>query len=551
MAVGPYTQGVKDLIQQGQELFDSRASLMSLWQEIADNFYPQRADFTSVRTLGTDFAANLNSSYPLIVHRELSGAIGSTTRRKDVEWFKISVKRSELLDNSGREWLEWATSVQRSAMYDIVANFETASGQADADWAAFGNPIISQEVNWKKTALLYRCWHPRDVAWCENEEGAVSDRHHNVRPTARWLAQQFGTEKLHPEVRRCLEPGRNPYQRINCRRIVMPAENYDDISNGRKLPWVSIYLDIDNQVMIDQRPSWTPIYIIPRWQTVSGSQYAYSPAVVAGLPDARLIQAMTLTLLEAGEMAVRPPMAAAGEVIQGGIQLFAGGITQIDSSYDERLGKPLYPILSDSGALPFGEEMLTRKEELLSRAFYLNKLRQLPLKDDMTAYEASVWTKDYIREALPLFSPLESQYNGPLCEQTFEDLMRANAFGPWQEIPQSIRGHDIEWKFVSPLSDAIERQKVDHFMEAKGLLLQAAELDPAALAIMNARKAAREALAGGGTPSSWMRSETEVEAHAQQMQAQQQAQAQQQQIAQGAETAVDAGKAAESFAKVA
>jgi hypothetical protein len=111
----------------------------------------------------------------------------------------VSVKRSDLLDNAGREWLEWATTVQRSAMYDIVANFETATGQADADWAAFGNPIISQEINWRKTALLYRCWHPRDVAWCESEEGAVQDRHHNVRPTARWLAQQFGEGQAAPE----------------------------------------------------------------------------------------------------------------------------------------------------------------------------------------------------------------------------------------------------------------------------------------------------------------------------------------------------------------
>jgi hypothetical protein len=307
MSTGPYTQGVKDLIQQGEELFSARSSLMSLWQEIADNFYPQRADFTTVRTIGTDFAADLNSSLPLIVHRELSGAIGSTTRRKDTEWFKLSVKREDLLDQAGREWLEWATTVQRSAMYDIVANFETATNQADADWAAFGSPVISEEINWKKTALLYRCWHLRDVTWCENEEGMVSDRHHNVKPTARWLAQQFGKDKLHASVQKCLEPTGNPYQRINCRRIVLPAENYNDISNGRKMPWVSIYLDLDNAVMIDERPSWTPIYIIPRWQTVSGSQYAYSPAVIAGLPDARLIQAMTLTLLEAGEMSVRPP----------------------------------------------------------------------------------------------------------------------------------------------------------------------------------------------------------------------------------------------------
>jgi hypothetical protein len=55
--------------------------------------------------------------------------------------------------------------------------------------------------------------------------------------------------------------------------------------------------------LIHAMPVWTGFYRIPRWQTVSGSQYSYSPATVAALPDARLIQAMTFTLLEAGEKA--------------------------------------------------------------------------------------------------------------------------------------------------------------------------------------------------------------------------------------------------------
>jgi hypothetical protein len=215
------------------------------------------------------------------------------------------------------------------------------------------------------------------------------------------------------------------------------------------------------------------------------------------------------------------------------------------------MGKPLYPVIEPSGSLPYGDEMLSRKEEMLGRAFYLNKLRQLPMKDDMTAYEASVWTKDYIREALPLFSPLESQYNAQVCEQTFSDLMRANAFGPWGDIPESIRGRDTEWKFESPLSQAIERQKSDRFLEARELIAAAAELDPSAPAVLDAPKALREALTGRGTPPSWLRSERDVEKHAAAVQAQQAQQAQQQQIAQGASTAVDAGKAAESFAKVA
>jgi hypothetical protein len=138
-----------------------------------------------------------------------------------------------------------------------------------------------------------------------------------------------------------------------------------------------------------------------------------------------------------------------------------------------------------------------------------------------------------------------------LCEQTFEDLMRANAFGPWQDIPQSIRKQDVEWKFQSPLSEAIERQKGQKFAEAKELIAEAVALDPATAGMIDARVALRDALTGIGIPAKWLRSEREVEAHAEQVQQQQQEAAQAQQQNAQADTAQKAGKAAESFSKVA
>jgi hypothetical protein len=550
MAYAPgLSQDAKDLIQQGDELFSDRLSLMSLWQEVAEHFYPERADFTTVRALGQDFAADLNSSYPLYVRRELGNSYGSMLRRRDQNWFNVSIDREERLDDAGREWLEYATGVQRRAMYDLKSQFVRATKEGDHDFATFGQCIISEEINWKNVALLYRAWHIRDIAWREGEDGSITDRHHNVRPTARWLADQFGKDKLHPKIVQCLQPGKNPHQKWNCRRIVLPAEHYDDLSNGRKLPWVSIYLDLDNQCIIDQRPQRTPIYLIPRWQTVSGSQYAYSPAVIAGLPDARLIQAMTLTLLEAGEMSVRPPMIQVSEVIQGGTQLYAGGVTTVDANYDERMGAPLRPVMEGKGNVPWGLDMLTQKEAMLAQAFYLNKLRALPQKDDMTAYEASVWTKEYIREVLPLFEPMESQYNGQLCDQTFTDLMAVNAFGPYQDIPRSVRGSEVRFTFESPVTEAIEREKAQRFIEAKSLIAEAQALDPASSSMVDAKIALRESLTAIRVPAKWMRSEKEVEQHAEMISQQRAEAAQAAQLQQGADTAAAAGKAAESFSK--
>jgi hypothetical protein len=43
---------VRELSQQGDKLFSKRQPLMSLWQTMAENFYPYRADFTTSAPLG-------------------------------------------------------------------------------------------------------------------------------------------------------------------------------------------------------------------------------------------------------------------------------------------------------------------------------------------------------------------------------------------------------------------------------------------------------------------------------------------------------------------
>lgn len=535
---------IRLLTDHGDKLFGQRSSLLSLWQTIAENFYVERSDFTSVRNLGSEFASHLTSSYPLLVRRELTDAI-STMLRTD-NWFSLSIEQDENLDNEGREWLEWATKVQRKAMYDRKAQFIRATKEADADFSAFGQCVISREMDFHETSLLYRCWHLRDVAWCERYNGEIGTIFRKWKPMLCELIKSF-PQKVSQKVKDAA--AKAPYDTWDCRHVVIRADDYESPSGKKwRTPYVSIYYELDSGNILQEVPSWGRIYTIPRWQTVSGSQYAYSPATVAGLPDARLLQAMTLTLLEAGEMAVRPPMIATKDAIRSDVQLFAGGITWADSEYDERLGEVLRPLTQDTRSLPFGMEISKDVQDKLAHAFYLNKL-QLPSAGDgeMTAYEISQRIQEYIRNALPLFGPLETESNLSICEDTFEALMRVGTFGPPDSFPKSLRGAEIKFRFESPIHQAIERQKGQKFLESKQLLLEAVQLDPSSAAIMDAPTALRDVLAGIGTPAKWLRDEAVVAQMVEQQQEAQAAQQQLQQIHQAAATAEQVGTAGQAL----
>ncbi len=558
-------QNVKQLLEQGDYLYSKRSNLMSHWQCISDQFYPERADFTTVREIGEDFAAHLNDSYPLIVRREL-GDFLSTLRRKDQEWFEASIAREDRLDDSGRKMLEYFTKTQRNAMYDRRSQFTRSMKECDHDYVTFGQGVLTVEPNYKTNTLLYQNWHLRDCVWRFTPDGRLAEVHRKWLPTARELCALFKDKtgaSLHANVTKLLS-GKGMTE-VECRHVVVAYGEHectDELKSslgrmarmtGKPVDelYIELYIDIGNSHVIWQTPMRNSKYVIPRWKTMSGTQYAHSPAVTVGLPDARLIQAMSLTLLEAGEMAIRPPLAAKDDAVMS-LKWFSGGVTSIDAAYDGRLEDAIRPIVtSDKNALPFAMEMLQAKQNMLSTAFYLNKVNLPAFDHEMTAFEFSQRLQEYIRNVMPLFEPIDSDYHAQVCDITFDTLMGVNAFGSPNDFPASIKGDEAVFKFDNPLSQALERQRGQLFLEAKGMVQQAMEMDPATGAMIDFRVALREALAGKRIPAKWTRDEDAVEAHAQQLTQAQQAQQQLQMAQMAGQAGQDLGKAGKELEAVA
>lgn len=511
---------VKQLRDLAEDLFTKKLPLNTLHQEIADNFYPERAEFTTKRSLGTDFAANLMTSYPAMCRRELGNQFGTMLRPTARPWFHPRIKHRKEQDNETQVWLEWFEETQRRAMYDREAYFTRAMKEQDHDFAAFGQSAISVELGRSRNTLLYRCWNLRDMAWQENEDGAIGVKFRKWKPTAQTMDRLWG-DKIHPEVKQLLQ--KTPFEEFECMHMVVDEDMYDDDAKGR--PRFSIWYDCRHNHLMEAVPIWGQFYVIPRWQTVSGSQYSYSPATVCGLPDARLLQAMTFTLLEAGEKAASPPMVAVQDAIRSDVAVYAGGVTWVAEEYDERLGAALRPIEQDFRGLSPAMQMNADARAMLHKAFFLDALTLPQRAPEMTAYEVGQRVQEYIRNALPLFEPMEMEVNAAVCDETFELMWRNGGFGDPRSWPKSLRGADIEFAFESPLHDAIEQMKGQKFQEAGQLIAGAIALDPSCAYVPRADVALRDALHGIGVPSKWLNSEETVNQAKERQAAQQKQQA--------------------------
>lgn len=499
-------QDIKQLTELAGHLFTAQWPMLSLYQTLSDHFYPERSDFTVTRNVGQELADSLVDSYPVLVRRDLCNSFGSMLR--DGEWFNVGVDGES--DHHGKMWLEFGTHKLRKLMNNREANFVRATKEGDHDYGTFGQCALSVERNRKADGLLYRCWHLRDMAWSDGCDGHIELVARKWKPTYWHLKQYFANTKLglHESVARSVKD--TPFKQADIRHIVIPSEMYGDDEIQSRFKYVSLYIDVANNHLMEEVGMHSKYYVIPRFQTIAGSPYAYSPATVVGLPDARALQAMTYTLLEAGERYARPPIIATQKVIRGDVDLSADGITWVDKEYDEKMGAALRTLPQDRGGFPIGEHMRAGIVDVLASAFYLNKITLPETTHEMTAYEVQERMKQYRRENLPLFAPIEAEYNAQLCEASFDLAMANGMLGSPYDIPESLQGKDVMFKFESPLSQSEEEKKVNQFSQVSQLLAEAADHDDTISANVNLDVAFRDAVNGMGAPSTWLREMEQV-----------------------------------------
>lgn len=500
---------IEDMKEMSRKLFMDKASVDTLWQSIAEIFYPERADFTNQRNVGNELADDLLSSYTIIVRRDLGNSLAPMLR--DGHWFDLGVQDKPTY--AGVDWLQNRTNRLLRIMQHRSTGFTRSTKQADHDYVTFGQTVLSVSPNRDMNNLLYQNWHLRNCVWWDGDDGMVDGVIRRWRPSYRVAEQVFG-DKLAAQIKQALNKPGNQFRNADFRHFFIKSDMYGD-SRFERFKYVSVWIDVANDHLISEVGSNFRRYIVPRFQTVAGSAYAYSPATVAGLPDGRLLQAMTHTLMEAAERYARPPLVAqAGKVIRGDINLDPDGITYLDQEYDERLGGGLRPLYQDKGGFPIGLEMRDNVVEVLSRAFYLNKL-DLPDKEHMTAYEVQQHMKMYRRENLPLFQPIESDYSGQLCELSFDWAQSMGLLGSEADIPSELRGAEVQFKFESPLSESEQEAKAQMFAQTAEMTARAYELDPEAKLNINVDEALRDAVMGIGAPNKWL-SPPELVAHGRQ-----------------------------------
>ncbi|MCO5159631.1 MAG: portal protein [Mesorhizobium sp.] len=496
----------KELVKIGDGLFTKKRQHDELNQEIAENFYPLRADFTSPFTLGEDFSGDLMESFPIQARETLGNAPSSMLRQG--QWFNVRTGFEEIDElPANATWLESATHRFKRLIYDRRANFVRSTVEVDHDYVTFGGGVLSVGENSTREHFLFRSWHQRDCVWMENADCKVDHLQRTMPTTARnIMANPAWAKNAHRDIRQAAE--KDPTTEFKIRHVVLPADEMygDDKVRRRRLmangmQFVSLYIDCDHEVVLGEGALPVFCYVTPRWRTISNYQYGFSPAAVTALPDGRMIQSMARILLEQGEKAVDPPTIGKGDIFRDEINLYAGGHTHVDLEDSDDIRK-VFQTVDQGGNLGLGLEMKQDVRLLIAESFLLNKL-MLPNTREMTAFETQARLDEFRRAALPFFGPIESEYHLPMLDIAFQMAVRNKSFD-FAEMPDDLQGQDVTFTFDTPLNTAEGRQTILAYQESLQIISAAVQTDKTIIADYDIKQATKDAVRATGANADWI-----------------------------------------------
>lgn len=504
---------VDDLLLRGQRCFAQNENMNRLNQAIAEYFYPERADFFGQNSPGDERYFNIFDEEPMLLRRNLANQIGALIRPRGREWFKCRAKPKNLNDlDPVRIWCEQATKITREVIYQHDANFSQAMTESDNDYVTFGVSIVTHTYNRKRTGLIFKALHPRAVAWHKNDDGIADEVYEKFDVSLRNLVA-MGLD-LPRDLKRELD--KNPHREIELMRVVYPVNYYGGEKNLPKdakyaVMYIATGCKEELKSAIGAQPFFRTFpYWIREWMNVSGEPRGRSPCTSVAFATARGLNQTALSIIEGLEKLVSPPLLAPDDGIAGEVKIRADGVTFYDPTLDYGSRSPIEAL--PVGRPDFGMEYATDRKEFLARAFLQNVINFPQVTKEMTAYEAGRLWEQYMRDAAPVFEPLEAD-NGRLMEPVFERIYDAAGPGKSGALPpppEELWDAEVDFEFETPLSAAYARIDFEKALEASQYMAARVQFNPGVVDLLDHDEMDRAALTAI-VPQAWIRPMDDVE----------------------------------------
>lgn len=439
----------EEICARKAKLESDRATWNTLFEDIRTYIYPTTASFipgTQNSSRGLDLNRKIYDPTAERAHKDLVGAIMSGMTNSATRWFNFSAVDERLLSlESNRTALEKATSQVLSVLANPKTNFYPAIHEGYFEITGLGTGVIFKRGKGSKS--FYKCLPLGDVYFEENDYGLVDTVYRPVFMTPKQVMDQFpDINDANLKTRLISRYEGQPSSLLEVVHCVRPNKKYNsDVISSK--PYESIYVLKDEGYYLLERKGYSrkPFYIA-RWETIAGRESLGRGLGMTAVKDAKVLNQMSKTNLEAGEVSVRPALQAPYGAFMQKLNLSPLAFNQFKNTIG--LKDPRATPLVTVGNLVLGLEMENQRRRAIQESFFIDLLNE-DKKQRMTQLETAQREQSRLGRMAPQMSRIQGEWLAPIVLDLYEELVEEGLIEAVSEDKK-----DLALVFNSPLTRA-------------------------------------------------------------------------------------------------
>jgi hypothetical protein len=224
------------------------------------------------------------------------------------------------------------------------------------------------------------------------------------------------------------------------------------------------------------------------------------------LPDIKMINEMSKTVIRAGQKAVDPPLIIADDGVILPVNAKPGAATF--ARMDGRTQAPIQPLFTGA-RVDIGFEMMEQRRKVIQDSFLVTLFQILVESPQMTATEVLQRAQEKGALLAPTVGRQQSEALGPLIEREFAVLAEQGMIPAMPPALEEATG-EYEVEYVSPLTQAMRAPEGVGILRTLESVQAIAAVDPSVMDNFNTDEITRSLAEINGAPQRILRDEEEV-----------------------------------------
>lgn len=493
------------IIEREKALRSARSTWESLWQSIARYCLPNSASFMEQVSPGLERTRwILDSTAPRALEM-FASFLHTLLNNPASQWVRLGVEgEAELeISSSVRAYMEICQRKIMSALTSPSADIYSQLHQIYLDLGAFGTGIMFEDVVNKR--LRCRVYHLDDCVISEGEDENIDSVFRQRSFTRRQALQRWSKEKLGKEFE--TSDNKKLDEPVRFLHAVFPATDpiSQDLPKRQTLKGAPFYacwvLDGQEKKVVEYASYEEFPYFVPRWYKSRSETYGRSQAMTA-LPDIRMVNRMSDTILRGAEKIVDPPLVIPDGSLVSPVRVHPGGMTFTEGQIDI---KTLIP--PGTSRIETGQVLLEQRQAAIKEAFF-TPLFVTPDSPVKTATQVLQEVDERNRALSPMLVRLQTELFSRLVTRTFNLLNRA---GLLPRPPAELAGKSLKLEYVSPLIASQKQMEGLAMVRTFEMMAMWAQVDKGMFDWIDTDGVAQRIPMANGVPAELVKTQTQVQ----------------------------------------